>query len=164
MQDYSISKFSRKCAISGRGLEPGEGYVSVILPSEDGVRRVDIAASEWTGPKAEAIGWWRSRMPESTHRRSQPAPPGVLVDTLSELVEKPGSESLAYLLALLLVRRRILSEEHIDSSQDEGQVPYHLELTCPADGRTWSVPVMELDPGSLPSLQSQLSDLLFTEA
>jgi hypothetical protein len=168
MQDYSISRCSRKCAKSGRELEPGESYVSVILPHGDGVQRLDIAASEWTAPESEAVGWWRSRMPEAGARKLRAAPNGVLLDTLSQLVETPGSEGLAYLLALLLVRRRVLSEdssvEITTSTVDSAEIKdFRWDLICPADGRKWSVPVVEFSPSRLPDLQSQLNSLLFTE-
>ena len=168
MQDYSISRCSRKCAVSGRSLEPGEKYVSVILPSGDGLRRIDIADSQWQGcpwqtPGAETIGWWRSRMPAAAARKLRPAPSGVLLDTLSELLERPGGGPLAYLLALLLVRRRVLTEEQSLHETDSEKPPMRWDLVCPADGRKWSVPVVDLAPGAVPALQSELTALLYTE-
>lgn len=144
-------------------LEPGESYVSVILPSGDGVRRVDIAAAEWTGPEANTVGWWRSEMPRAGSQKLRPAPNGVLIDTLSELLDSPGKEALAYLLALLLVRRRVLHEERmLDMSESQSSNDI-WQLACPADGRNWSVPIVELPPARLPELQAELNTLLFTE-
>lgn len=163
MQDYSISRCTRKCAISGRQLEAGESYISVILPCGDGVRRLDIAAEHWQGPQEETIGWWRSRMPEASARKLRPSPNGVLLDTLSELVEHPGSEALAYLLALLLVRRRVLSEEQTIETALTEDPHTHWDLVCSADGRKWSVPLVQPTPSELPVLQSELTALLFTE-
>lgn len=81
------------------------------MPNGDDVVRVDIAASHWTGPGDGAIGWWRSKMPAAAAKKMRPAPNGVLLDTLSDLLQRPGKDALAYLLALLLVRRRVLQEE-----------------------------------------------------
>ncbi len=162
MQDYAITKCTKKCAVSGRPLEPGENYVSVLLPDGEGVKRIDVAASAWTEPDAKVIGWWRSRMPNKAPKRLRPAPNGILLDTLSQLLECPGKESLSYLLALLLVRRRVLiDEEPFDGTREEPQTCW--ALTCPADGRQWNVPVMAPSPDVLESLQQELNGLLFTE-
>lgn len=167
VQDYSISKCTRRCAISGRNLEPGESFVSVLVPQGEDVQRIDIAASAWQGPEASAIGWWRSRMPAASAKKLRPAPAGVLLDTLTELLDKPGKEALAYLLALLLVRRKILTEEEqLELRPDDAEQtvePQFWPLMCPADGRQWSVPVIEIPSGQKQALQDELTGLLFTE-
>ncbi len=166
MQDYSITKCTRKCAVSGRGLEPGENYFSVILADGDDVSRIDIAASEWKGPREDAIGWWRSKMPAAASKKVRPAPNGVLLDTLSDLLERQGKEPLAYLLALLLIRRRVLQESQtLDSAHDPTHPlsATHWRLVCPADGREWHVPLEAPRPEMLEQLQAELKGLLFTD-
>ena len=163
MQDYSISKCSRKCAVSGRQLEAGESYISTIVPDGDNVKRMDIAATEWHGPRDETIGWWRSRMPSAGPKTLRPAPNGVLLDTLSELLERPGQESLAYLLALLLVRRRVLQEEDSIEHELSANQSTHWCLVCKADGRKWNVTLCEPPEEELGDLNSELNELLFTE-
>ncbi len=162
MQDYSISRCTRKCAISGRNLEPGEPYVSVVVPDGDSVRRLDIARSHWEGPTEDVIGWWINRMPDVQTRRLTPAPVGVLLDTLSDLLERPGHDALAYLLALLLVRRRVLVEEP-EFVADNDHAPTHWRLTSPSDGRSWEVPIVIPSAERMAELQESLKTLLFTE-
>lgn len=161
--DYSISKCTRKCAISGRALEPGESYISVVIPRGDEVSRLDIAATEWKGPQPEVIGWWRNRMPEAAAKKLRPAPNGVLLDTLSELCERPEKVELAYLLALLLVRRRVLSEEQQIELDVNEEPAFQWKLVCAADGRQWNVPIVVPTSAGFESLQDELNGLLFTE-
>ncbi len=185
MQDYSISKSTRRCAVSGRSLAPDESYFSMIVAEGDDVTRIDIAASDWQGPSEVAIGWWRNKMPSAAARKLRPAPNAVLLDTLSDLLERPGKSELAYLLALLLVRRRVLQEEQgflredddarevkpvCDAANDcDGSHPLdssaeqHWKLVCPVDGREWSVPVAAPTTESLQTLQAELQTLLFTD-
>ncbi len=175
MQDYSITKCTRKCAVSGRALEPDENYFSVIMPAGDEISRVDIAASQWTGPSAEAIGWWRSKMPAAAAKRMRPAPNGVLLDILSDLLQRPGQESLAYVLALLLVRRRVLHEEQsfldnsdeamisADENADESTAVRLWKLVCSADGREWHVPMVSPAGAQCAAVQAELKELLFTD-
>ena len=163
LQDYSVSKCTRQCAVGGRPLEPGESFVSALVSKGGEIARVDVAASEWKGPQPETIGWWRSKMPEKASKKLRPAPNGVLLDTLSDLLERPGKEALAYLLALLLIRRRVLAEEEqLDINlNDEPQT--HWSLTCPADGRQWVVPICVPRTDAMQALQDELNSLLFTE-
>lgn len=161
--EYIISKCTRKCAISGKPLEPGESFVSVLVPRGDEVSRLDIAASQWTGPQPDAIGWWRGKMPVAEAKKRRPAPSGVLLDTLSSLLDRPGQEPLAYMLALLLTRRRLLTEANQLHAQPEDQPPTLWNLLCPADGRQWNVPVVVPTDDMLESLQNELNNLLFTE-
>ena len=76
---------------------------------------------------------------------------------------EPGSDSLAYVLALLLVRRRVLVEEPSFDDQASVGEPAHWTLVCNADGRKWNVPLAQPSPDVLPELQSELNALLFTE-
>lgn len=186
MQDYSISKSTRRCAISGRNLEPDESYFSMIVAEGDDVARVDVAASDWQGPNAGAIGWWRNKMPSAAARKLRPAPNAVLLDTLSDLLDRPSKSELAYLLALLLVRRRVLQEEqslsqaemeshdgagptsHANGSR-HGSAPVAAapeqlwKLVCPVDGRQWCVPVAAPRTEAIQTLQAELQTLLFTD-
>ncbi len=175
MQDYTITKCTRRCALSGRPLEPDESFFSVIVPAGEDVTRVDIAASHWTGPSEGAIGWWRGKMPAAAAKKMRPAPTGVLLDTLTDLLQRPGKEPLAYLLALLLVRRRVLQEERSfleeeetpatatlgDSEQPSSEKPW--KLVCPADGRQWDVAVVDPASALSEALQAELKELLFTD-
>lgn len=161
--DYVFSKCTRRCAVSGRPLEPGESFVSVLIPKGDEVSRIDIAATHWTGPQPETIGWWRGKMPAAAAKKLRPAPSGVLMDTLSSLLDQPGKEPLAYLLALLLTRRRILTEEERLQLEPDAEPETLWRLVCPADGRQWNVPVVVPSPELLNALQEELNSLLFTE-
>lgn len=163
MQDYSIAKSSRKCSVSGQVLEPGQSYISAITSQGEEVKRIDIAASEWKEPGENIIGWWRCRMPDAKSAKLKPAPNGVLLDTLAELLEKPGKESLAYVLAVLLVRRRVLSEEQSLELDEDLEDATSWTLVCSADDRQWNVPLMDPSPEEILRLQEELNGLLFTE-
>lgn len=162
--DFTIGKCTRKCAVSGLPLAPGESFYSVVVGEGDLVIRQDISASSWIGPPPKTVGWWKSKMPDATSKKMQAAPVGVLLDTLTELLERPGAESLAYLLALLLCRRRVLVDEE-SSDRDAAEIASDSawRLAYPPDGRQWTVPVAAPEPILLEELQAQLNSLLFTE-
>ncbi|HBE68056.1 MAG TPA: hypothetical protein DDW52_07885 [Planctomycetaceae bacterium] len=161
--------------MDGHALKPSEVYFSVIIPQAEGVARVDVSAQNWKEPPDDAIGWWKSRMPQAGPKKLRPAPTGVLLDTLGELVEMPGQEALAYFLGLLLVRRGVLVEESdtvlsvgapdqtSEPSEEEQDTDLTLLLVCKADGRQWSVPICEPAAGEILAIEERLNDLLFTE-
>lgn len=161
--DFSIGKCTRKCAVSGQPLEPGASFYSVVAGSGETLVRQDIAAAAWTGPPPNAVGWWRLKMPEASPKKLRPAPPGVLLDTLTELLARPGAEMLAYLLALLLCRRRILVDQLSEEELEPGGQHAVWSLSSPSDGREWTVPVAVPAPHLLEALQAELNALLFTE-
>lgn len=163
LQDFSISRCSRRCHVGQRPLEPGEAFYSVILADGESLNRADIAVQNWTGPPPHSVGWWRSQMPPAGQRKLRPAPDSVLLETLSQLVERPESEPLAYLLALLLVRRRVLTEDENFGCQatDEPSAIWHLQH--PIDGRVWTVPMALPTADAVEGIQQELTRLLFTE-
>src|SRR6056297_1907643 len=106
--EYKLNRSTRHCHALGRPLREGEWYYSVISESgEDYVRR-DYSAEAWSGPPQEAIGWWKKRMPKSDERKLVLAPPEVLIDLLRQMESAPEKAKSGYLLALMLMRRRLL--------------------------------------------------------
>jgi hypothetical protein len=163
LQDYPTAKSSKRCHLSGKEFAPGETYFSVIVPDGDEVSRIDVAASEWPQRPSNAIGWWKCRMPDAKRLGSRPAPNSVLLDTLTELLKSPEQAKIAYLLALLLVRRRVLVEEEKLVLSDEGGSDQVWNLVQPADGRNWQVPYCVMTDAEMSSLQQSLMALLFTD-
>ncbi len=79
----------------------------MIESGDDFVRR-DYSAEAWEGPPDASIGWWKSRMPAAGERKLVLAPKEVLIDLLVGMGEVPAKEKTRYLLALLLMRRRLV--------------------------------------------------------
>ncbi|TWT42917.1 hypothetical protein [Botrimarina hoheduenensis] len=105
--DFPIRRFTRRCAVSDRALAPGEAYYSVIVEEAGDVVRRDVASDSWSSPPANALGWWRATVP-LTAGTGQPAPNEVLLRLLHQWENEPHRHELRYLLALLLLRRRVL--------------------------------------------------------
>jgi hypothetical protein len=166
MQEYAIQRSSRKCYRNNRPLEPGERYISAIVQKGSELVRRDFGLDAWPGPDANTIGWWKTSIPTKKNAGKTLAPPRVLVDTLNAMLETPGQGSIAYLLALLLVRRRILIEvDSFSSPNVEAQItePTQLELRFASDDRLLNVPIVPSSPEQSSELQSKLTELLYAE-
>lgn len=123
---------------------------------------MDIAESNWTGPPEKAVGWWKSQIPHAASSSLKPAPDAVLLETLSHLCNQPGRSSLAFLLAVLLVRRHLLVEP--DRFEERSPDEEDWLLHDPNDGREYQVPRCWPTKREAEYLQKELRDLLYCEA
>jgi hypothetical protein len=165
LQEYPITRTSRRCHIGQRPLESGERYYSMLVMQGETIVRVDTAAEHWKGPPENTLGWWRCRMPQASGRQLRPAPAGVLLDSLTELLKYPEQSALAYLLALLLMRRKILTEiSNTSSAADYPDDHDQVAMFASSDGRQWQVPIcLPSDSNQAHRLQESLVGLLFSE-
>lgn len=159
--DFEVRRLSRQCATTGRELQEGETYYSALVAAGAEVRRLDYAAEVWQGPPEGSLGWWKGVVHPTVSKRPKRTPSEVLLDLFHEVQDQPEQEDLRYILALLLVRRRIfrLEDEQRDEAGGEQLVVY-----AAADDETYEVPVKDLAEARVIQLQEQLSALLDAEA
>ena len=161
MQDYAIHRSSRKCHKDHRPFETSERYYSVVLQKGGELVRQDYGDGHWIGPPEGAVGWWVSQMPAKKTGKLTSAPTHVLLDTLERLCESPDDTELAFVLALLLVRRRALSDLDSESLGDED--PF-LHLHASQDSREFTVRVCQPTQERAEKLQQLLIELLYCES
>jgi len=167
MQEYSIQRSQRRCHESDRTFHPGERFYSVVLARGGDLKRIDVASDVWQGPPEGVIGWWANRMPEKTQEKLKPAPAHVLISALESLLEEGTQPELAYLLALLLIRRRILCEQQdlgVSEPRDADVASGLMHLTHHASNRDFVVPICEPPLDESQRYQDELTRLLFCEA
>jgi hypothetical protein len=155
--DYAIERSAKCCAATGREFAPGEWFYSVLIGQGDELKRCDYSAQAWQGPPPGTIGWWKSQMPDQNVRRSAWAPNEVLLGFFDELAAQPDKQDMRYVLALLLVRRRVMrmEEEQRDESGQE-----RLLLYCPRRDAEYTVPAVPPDAQRTEEIQQVLAKLL----
>lgn len=158
--DYEIQRCSRKCEATGRELAEGEIFFSVLMPQGRETIRHDYSQAAWTGPPEGALAWWKSQMPTRDARRARLAPDEVLLEYFHGLADQPEQAELRYVLALLLVRRRILRMTD-DDSPAEGEL---LKLYSPREAQDCTVVVATPDASRAGQIQDELGRLLYAEA
>lgn len=82
--------------------------VSALVRDEGTLERIDCVAEAWEGPPPGTLAWWRSLYTPATAAGPTLAPADVLLDVLEELETRPEEAALRYLIALQLVRRKVL--------------------------------------------------------
>jgi len=161
MMDYEVQRCTRHCAATGRELAPGEEFYSVLVEEGSQLVRRDYAPEAWQGPPQEAVGWWKSQIPNPQATRMKLAPNEVMLQLFDQLEGQPDRQDMRYVLALLLVRRRVMRLEDLQGD-DEGRAL--LVLYCPRRETTYRVP--EVPPGEqrIDEIQEELARLLFARA
>ena len=156
--DFEIQRCTRHCATTGRELLPGETFYSVLIEKGSTVERCDYSPEAWTEPPADAIGWWKSQLPDPKLQRRHWAPNDVMLRLFDELAEQQDQQDVRYVLALLLVRRRVMRMEESEPEEQEGEGT--MALYCPRRDETYRVPVVLPDAERAEEIQRQISQLL----
>jgi hypothetical protein len=162
MNEYAIGRCSRRCRVLDRPLVPGERFYSVAVTKGGEIVRYDVSESEWSGPPSEAIGWWRGTMDTPKPQRIVPTPNSELVEKLGQLCNDPEQHSLAHLLGLLLVRRKVLLHD-LDDISESAELATHHCLIHPTTEQKFMVPIEEPELASLKVVQEALQALLNTQ-
>jgi hypothetical protein len=166
VMDYEIHRSTRHCAKSGRELKPGETFYSVLTTSGAELLREDFAAEAWEGPPAEALGWWKSHVPSPDAKKLHWAPNDVMLDLFEQLAEDAGQADLRYVLALLLIRRRVMRLEETEKNEaDElGSAGESMVLYCPRRESEYRIAAVPPSGERVSEIQQELARLLFANA
>ena len=156
--DLKLHRPQMTCATTGRAFAPGEVFYSTLVRRRGAVERLDVAAEAWQGPPEESLAWWRSRYPQAGVVGPTLAPPDVLLDALESL-EEGGDAPLRYLLALQLVRRRVLriADEPADASEE-----HMLTFTCRKRDRDYRVRSVDALEIAADGVEARLAALLWS--
>ena len=166
LADFKVNRCSRRCHALSRPLRDGEWYYSVVIEQGDDLVRRDYSAEAWTEPPEGTVGWWKGRMPLAGTRKLVLAPDAVLIDLLRGLGDAVDRRPLRYLLALTLLRRRVVTV--IEQKEEETKAPKHaddvLHLRVLSDGSDIDVTTCAISKRQTESLQVALQELLYCEA
>lgn len=156
MIDFEVQRCTRHCAVTGRELKPGEVFYSVLIPDQQGWRRMDYSAEAWHGPPDDCIAWWRTQLPTG-HPKKRWAPSEVMLRWFEELDGRSDQADVRYVLALLMIRRRILRLEGSRRAEDKTEV---LTLYCPLNDHTYEISAILPSEDRLKQIEEQITALL----
>jgi hypothetical protein len=153
---FEIKSCSRKCAATDQEIGRGDTYFSVVVQNDDAeMIRQDFSEAAWQGPPDDCIGWWQSKLPELDEGRVYWAPRDVLYAYFDKIVEQDESAETAYVMALAMVRKRLL--KLVETEDDDV-----LTLTSSRHEQPLQVKVMNLTPQRQQQIQTELGEHLFT--
>lgn len=156
------------CEQTGRPFTAGDLLVSALVRSEGRLDRRDYAATAWEGAPDNTLAWWRSTFPAATATGSTLAPADVLLDVLEELTGRESDAALRYLVALELVRRRVVRfvERHDSARGDRpeaaGSTQPDLVVACRKRDREYRVRTVSTQEATAPGVEERLAALLWS--
>jgi len=157
MLDFDITRCSRKCSVTGREIQPGEDVHSVLIRDGSEIIRRDYCTEAWEGPPENCVGWWTTHIPQPPSTGQKMAPPEVLVQLFDQLNQSGEKPELCFILALLLIRRKLLKEEP-QASESSGN---HWLLKCPMNNSTYELAVQRITSAQAVRLQEELVQLVY---
>ena len=157
MIDYEIQR-SRGTAPSPGASCAGETFYSTLTAEGPHVVRRDYASEAWQGAPEGVLGWWKSQVPEPSSKKLHWAPNDVMLDLLEALETQSERHDLRYVLALLLIRRRVVRLEETERDEAGRET---LQLYCPRRETTYRVVVAAPSEERTAAIQEELAGLLF---
>ena len=108
MAQYHIGKKRETCASCGRNFEDGEDVVSCVFPEGENIGRADLCIACWEqGQAPQHFSSWRRKVEKETApRRFDGKAALALFRVLADSEEQKDADT-AYILALLLMRRKV---------------------------------------------------------
>ena len=157
MVEYDIQRCTRHCHASGRELAPGEVVYSVLIETGGNITRQDYSSEAWPGPLEDALGWWKGTIADASSKRVHWAPHDVMLHYFEQLDGNPAKEDVRYVLALLLVRRRIV---RVESTEKDAAGSETLVVYAPRNEAEYRVKVVMPPAEREAAIQTELSELL----
>lgn len=117
---YPIGRGQRTCFATGQALNPGERFIAALVEAPGGgIERRDYSLAAWeSGPRpvkeGALIGFWRTVVPPAEAGRKVMLDDETMLDLFEQTpADQPKRASLRFVLALMMVRRRVLLQEGV---------------------------------------------------
>ena len=155
--DFEVQRFTRICCETDHEFQAGETFYSYLIREGSQTVRRDVAKGAWNGPPEDCLAWWTSEVPDPASKKMHWAPHEAMLHYFSETDDSPEQADIRYLLALLMVRRRIfrLEETEIDEQGNESLIVF-----CARNESQYVVPVVNVAADRLQEVQGHISRLL----
>jgi hypothetical protein len=158
MTEYQIQPLTRRCAITGRELRPGERFFTALREEGGQFLRQDYSVESWQGPPPGTFSFWSGRVPVDSASGKPRFDDELLVECFERL---EGQEELSrlnfrYVVALLLMRRKRLRFEEA-KVQGEQEV---LTLRCARTGAKHQVVNPRLTEEQMLAVQEEVFQVL----
>jgi hypothetical protein len=156
MTEYQIQPHTRRCALSGRALQAGEKYYTVLLEEGDHFTRKDYASDAWQGPPEGAFGFWSGKVPAQDGPRR--VDDELLIDCFHRLdgAAEPSRLNFRYVVALLLMRRKRLK---LEEARQDATLDI-LRVRCAQTGAHYEVINPRLTEEQMAAVQDEVFKVL----
>jgi len=167
--EYNITRTAGRCAACGREMEPAEEFVATIRQADEDADeeflREDFCMGCWAGAEPDraaapdVFGIWRSRVPAPKEKKKLFVDDELLVSFFERLAdsEEPARVQFRFVLALILMRKKLLVYDRSDRG-DDGRDVWTLHFRGEKDAHKVIDP--NLDEEKIADVSQQLGQIL----
>ncbi len=161
MNDWTINKPLGQCFGTGNKIEYGQEYYGALVQTEDGLQRRDFCEDYWESQKPETYCYWKTRLPQPGQKKQLFVDDQMLMAFFERLEKEtePEKVNFRFVLALILMRKRILKYEET-RTQDDTEI---WVLRTVGEKQTAEVVNPHLNEEQIEQLSSQIGGILQTE-
>lgn len=162
--DFSLARPAATCSVSGQPIAADESFIAALRESPTGFERLDVKLDVWpTVDRENIVAFWRATLPKQNVKKKQFAiDDAALCDLLERLegVESPEKQSFRFVLALILMRKRLAIYEGTDHIG--GREVWRMRLR----GRNGELRVIDAKPTDeqIAAVSTQLGEILSEDA
>ncbi len=160
-QQWEVQRPAGVCTVTGRPIEEGEEFYSVLFEDDETFRRADYGLDEWEGPPEGSFCHFKSRLPVKEKQKKTFVDNAVLRNFFLRLSDEtdPVRLQFRFVIALILMRKRILRYE--GSKTVDGVETWATRLT--KDEKTHRVVNPRLTEDQIEEVSKQLGAILHTD-
>lgn len=135
-KDFKIAKPEGTCIACGETIAPGEEIVALARADEEELLRQDYHPACWEGlgenrpdNDPDVLGVWRTHVPRPEEKKKLLVDNSLILNFFERLdgTDKPSRINFRYVLALILMRKKILVYEGM-SRHDDGTETWKMRL------------------------------------
>ena|GEM_PF-345279 len=129
MRQWQVDRAAGLCNVTGRALEEGEEFYTVLFEDGESFRRADYSLDAWQGPPDGSSCHFKTRVPVKKKAKQLLVGNEALVTFFVHLADEsePIRVQFRFVLALILMRKRILRYEGTRS--EDGAEIWDMTLT-----------------------------------
>lgn len=170
-KDYNISKPAGTCQKCQKQLAAGEAYTALVRETGDDFVREDYCMPCWESlqeanphPAAsvDVVGTWKSIVPQPQEKKKLFVDNELLINFFERLTDtnEPVKISFRYVLALVLMRKKLLVYDRMDRADDGTEI---WQMHFRGDDRVHRVVDPKMDEQKIADVNAQLGQILESE-
>ena len=162
-KEYDIDKTAGRCVVCDEVIAPGEELMATVAEGDEELRRDDYCLACWEAEarddSPDLLGVWRTRVPKAKEKTKLLVDDELLVNFFQRLegVEAPARVNFRFVLALVLMRKKLLVYDRGERGEDGTELwTMHLK----GDTAKYFVTDPHLDEEKIADVSRQLGEIM----
>lgn len=118
---YEVTRPMGRCSLCSQAIHPDARFMAALVETPAGFERSDSCLACWDKfDRAHAVAFWQTQMPRPEQKKRLFVDDNVLCELFERLaaVSEPAKLNFRFVLALILMRKRLLIYESTRKEED----------------------------------------------